>query len=296
MRWDVVAKNVGLKLKDNEVLKKISFTLEHGKTYGLLGRNGAGKTSLLSLLASYRDPSSGELLIDGEDPFENKKVMPHVGFVYETNYSDEDEAVKGYFEFVERYRPFFDRAYAEELASRFKVPLDKSISTLSSGKQSALNAILGLASRTPVTILDEVYLAMDAPTRELFYQEVIEEQSRHPRTMILSTHLVSEMEYLFDHVLLLHDGKLLVDEEYDAFVGRGASVTGASTEVDSFMASMASGLKRLKTQQLGDTKSVMVYGELSEEKRLEAVRLGLDVGTVSLQELFIHLTAEEENV
>lgn len=204
MNLDIVAKNIGLKLKDNEVLKEIFFTLEHGKTYGLLGRNGAGKTSLLSLLASYREPSSGELLIGGEDPFENQKVMPHVGFVYEADYSDEDEAVMGYFEFAERYRPFFDRAYAEELASRFKVPLDKAISTLSSGKQSALNAILGLASRTPVTILDEVYLAMDAPTRELFYQEVIEEQARHPRTMILSTHLVSEMEYLFDHVIMYY--------------------------------------------------------------------------------------------
>lgn len=294
MRWDITAKNIGLKLKDNEVLKDISFNLEHGKTYGLLGRNGAGKTSLLSLLASYREPTSGKLLIGGEEPFENRKVMPHVGFVYETDYSDEDEALKDYFDFAERYRPFFDRVYAEQLAERFKVPLDKSLASLSSGKQSALNAILGLASRTPVTILDEVYLAMDAPTRDLFYQEVIEEQARHPRTMILSTHLVSEMEYLFDHVLLLQEGRLMVDEEYDAFVSRGASITGTSAVVDTFVARIQNDVKQLKTQQLGDTKSVMIYGELSEEKQEEAVSLGLDIGPVSLQELFIHLTGEEE--
>jgi ABC-2 type transport system ATP-binding protein len=294
MRWDITAKNIGLKLEDNEVLKDISFNLEHGKTYGLLGRNGAGKTSLLSLLASYREPTSGKLLIGGEEPFENRKVMPHVGFVYETDYSDEDEALKDYFDFAERYRPFFDRVYAEQLAERFKVPLDKSLASLSSGKQSALNAILGLASRTPVTILDEVYLAMDAPTRDLFYQEVIEEQARHPRTMILSTHLVSEMEYLFDHVLLLQEGRLMVDEEYDAFVSRGASITGTSAVVDTFVARIQNDVKQLKTQQLGDTKSVMIYGELSEEKQEEAVSLGLDVGPVSLQELFIHLTGEEE--
>ncbi|UTR10156.1 ABC transporter ATP-binding protein [Evansella sp. LMS18] len=296
MRWEIEAKNIGLKLKDNEVLKDISFTLEHGKTYGLLGRNGAGKTSLLSLLASYREPTSGKLLIGGEEPFENRKVMPHVGFVYVTDYSDEDEAVKGYFDFAERYRPFFERAYAEELAERFKVPLDKAIAHLSSGKQSALNVILGLASRTPVTILDEVYLAMDAPTRDLFYKEVIEEQARHPRTMILSTHLVSEMEYLFDHVLLLQDGRMMVDEEYDVFVSRGASITGSSAVVDSFVASLPNEIKQLKTQQLGDTKSVMLYGELSEEKQMEVGSLGLDIGPVSLQELFIHLTGEEEKV
>ncbi|OLO37052.1 ABC transporter [Alkalihalophilus pseudofirmus] len=290
MNFDIVAKNLSLHFKDFEALKDISFTLEFGKTYGLLGRNGAGKTSLLSLLASYRELTSGALTIGGEDPFENRKMMSHVGFVYEADFSDEDEAVKGYFDFAERYRPYFDRNYAEELAHRFKLPLDKPINKLSSGKQSALNAILGLASRTPVTILDEVYLAMDAPTRELFYEEVIEEQARHPRTMILSTHLVLEMEYLFDHVLLLHDGKMLVDEPYDEFVVRGSSITGSKKKVDSFV----SGMQQLKTQQLGDTKSVMVYGELSEGKCLEGERLGLEIGPVSLQELFIHLTGEEE--
>ncbi|MFV8830091.1 ATP-binding cassette domain-containing protein [Alkalihalobacterium sp. APHAB7] len=289
MNFDIVAKNVSLNFKEFEVLNDISFTLEYGKTYGLLGRNGAGKTSLLSLLASYREVTSGLLTIGGEIPFENRKIMPHVGFVYEADYNDEDEAVKGYFDFAERYRPHFDRSYAEELATRFKLPLDKPINKLSKGKQSALNAILGLASRTQVTIFDEVYLAMDAPTRELFYKEVIEEQALHPRTMILSTHLVSEMEYLFDHVLLLHDGRLLIDESFDQFITRGTSVTGSSKTVDSFVACM----QQLNTKQLGDTKSVMVYGEMSEGKRLEGERLGLEIGPVSLQELFIHLTGEE---
>ncbi|OIJ15167.1 ABC transporter [Anaerobacillus arseniciselenatis] len=289
MNFNVIAKNVNLKFNEFEALKDISFNLEYGKTYGLLGRNGAGKTSLLSLLASYREVTSGSLTVEGENPFENRNIMPHVGFVYETDYSDEDETVEKYFKFAERYRPYFDMSYAVELLNRFKLPLDKPIHKLSSGKQSALNAILGLASRTPVTILDEVYLAMDAPTRELFYKEVIEEQARNPRTMILSTHLVSEMEYLFDHVLLLHDGKLLVDEPYDEFVSRGSSVTGSSKTVDTFV----DGMQQLKTQQLGDTKSVMVYGEMSEGKVLEGQRLGLEIGPVSLQELFIHLTEEE---
>nr|WP_246593723.1 ABC transporter ATP-binding protein [Evansella tamaricis] len=275
--------------KGVEALKDVSFTLEQGKTYGLIGRNGAGKTTLLSLLASYREPTSGSLFIGGEDPFENRNIMPHVGFVYETNYSDEYDPPSSYFEFAERYRPNFDRGYAEELASRFKIPLNKPLKELSSGKQSAFNATLGLASRSSITILDEVYLAMDAPTRDLFYKEVIEEQAQHPRIMILSTHLVSEMEYLFDHVLILDNGKLLVNEPFDELVSRGAAVTGSSKVVDEFV----NGMTKLNSQQLGDTKSVMIYEKLSEKQWAEAERQGLQIGPISLQELFIHLTKEE---
>ncbi|ADU28525.1 ATP-binding cassette domain-containing protein [Evansella cellulosilytica] len=289
MTFNVKADNISLKYKDFEAVKNVSFTLEEGKTYGLIGRNGAGKTSLLSILASFQESNSGTLTIGGENPFENRNVMPHVSFMYESDYSDEYEPVKSYFEFAERYRPKFDRAYAEELSASFRLPLDKPIKQLSSGMQSALNATIGLASRTPVTILDEVYLAMDAPTREVFYKEVIEEQARHPRIMILSTHLVSEMEYLFDHVLILHNGSLLINEPIDEIVSRGATVTGDKNIVDDFV----KGMRQINTQHLGNTKAVMIYEQLSEDKYVEAQRLGLEVGPVSLQELFIHLTEED---
>ncbi|UNC93214.1 ATP-binding cassette domain-containing protein [Candidatus Contubernalis alkaliaceticus] len=290
MNLDVVLKDVCLNYKTLKALKDVSFSLSPGKIYGLMGRNGAGKTSLLSLLASYRQPSSGIIRIGGEEPFENRKIMSNVSFSYMTDYSDEDEQVSCYLEFSERYRPDFDLKYATELAAQFKLPLDKPINKLSSGKQSALNATLGLASRTPVTIFDEVYVGMDAPARDLFYREVLEEQSRHPRLIILSTHLVSEMEYLFDHVLILDQGTLKIDKPIDEVMSRGASITGEAELVDSFVSSMT----QLNTKQLGSTKSVMVYEDITETQRFEAETLGLEIGSVALQDLFIHLTREEE--
>ncbi|AKL96575.1 ABC-type multidrug transport system, ATpase component [Clostridium aceticum] len=289
MNLDVTFTNVSLKYKDFEALKDISFSLSQGKIYGLIGRNGAGKTTLLSLLASYQAPTSGKIKVGGEDPFENSKIMPHINFVYETDYGDEYEPVSAYFEFAERYRPNFDLDYAKELAALFKVPLDKPIKEFSSGMQSALNITLGLASRCAITIFDEVYLGMDAPSRQLFYKEVLEDQARYPRIMILSTHLVSEMEYLFDHVLILDHGSLLIDEAFDEIISRGASVTGNAKEVDAFVQYM----NKLNTQQLGGTKSVMVYENIDDSIRLKAEKQGLEIGPVSLQELFIHLTEKE---
>ncbi|HBN82904.1 MAG TPA: ABC transporter, partial [Clostridiales bacterium] len=192
MNFDVVVNNLTLKYQDFEALANLSFTIETGKIYGLIGRNGAGKTSLLSLLASFREPSSGTIKIAGESPFENPDIMQNVAFIFEKDYKEETEKVKGMLELVERYRPNYDPEYAMHLIKRFKLPLDKQVKQLSKGMQSAMNVTMGLASRTPITIFDEAYLGMDAPTREIFYQELLEDQSNHPRTFILSTHLVSE--------------------------------------------------------------------------------------------------------
>ncbi len=290
MNFNVSVQNVSMAFKKFEVLKDITFTLEPGQTYGLIGRNGAGKTTLLSLLASLMEPSSGQIKIAEENPFENKHIMPYVSFILEVDYKDEYDTITSYFSFAQQYRPNFDIEYAKKLAARFKLPLDKAINSLSSGMQSALNVTLGLAHRNPVTIFDEAYVSMDAPTREIFYQEVLEEQQRHPRIMILSTHLVSEMDYLFDHVLILDRGKLIIDESFEEIISHGVSVIGQAEKVDSFV----NNRNRLSTQSLGNTKSVMLYGNLSDADMVEAERLGLEIGPVSLQDLFIHLTKEGE--
>ncbi|GAA4075528.1 ABC transporter ATP-binding protein [Amphibacillus indicireducens] len=291
MSYHVEFNNVSKKFKNFEAIKEVSFKLEHGKTYGLIGRNGAGKTTLLSLLASFQLPSSGQISVNGEDPFENRRIMSEINFVYEVDYSNEYDTVTDYLEATESYRPNFDQEYANKLVELFELPLDKPIRDFSTGMQSALNIILGFASRCPITIFDEVYLGMDAPSRELFYQEVIEEQNRNPRILILSTHLVSEMDYLFDHVLILNRGEMMIDESFDQVIQRGASITGDAGVVDAF----AAPFNILNSQQLGRTKSVMVYGEINAEKQIEAKRLDLEIGPLALQDLFIHLTKKERS-
>ncbi|EIM05067.1 hypothetical protein A1A1_18092 [Planococcus antarcticus DSM 14505] len=280
--------NVTLKFGKFEALKDISLTLEAGKIHGLIGRNGAGKTTLLSLLAAFREPTQGQVEIDGEPVFENPEKMQQIAFIYEKNYTDEYEKIPAMLEFSENYRPNYDKEYADYLLKRFKLPLDKPVYKLSKGMQSALNVVIGLASRTPITIFDEAYLGMDAPSREIFYQEVLADLAKHPRTFILSTHLVSEMDYLFDNVVIIDQGRLLLNEDYETISAQGASITGAADQVDAFV----SGRKVLNEQKLGGTKSVMVFGTLDEQDQLTARQQGLEIGPVSLQDLFIHLTEE----
>lgn len=286
---NVKAENIQLDYGNHVALKNISFELKEDKIYGLLGRNGAGKTSLLSLLASFREPTAGNLTINGETPFENAFIMQNVSFLYDKDYKDESDNIIQMLQHIQQYRPHFDMGYAEYLTDRFKLDRKKPIKEYSKGMQSSLNVIIGLASRSPLTILDEVYLGMDAPAREIFYKEILEEQERHPRMFILSTHLVSEMDYLFDEVIFLDKGSILLQEEIDTLSSRGAKIIGNKQIVNDFIHSK----QVINTEQLGDTVSVTIYGEMSDEEITRALGKGLDIRPVSLQDLFVYMTEEE---
>jgi ABC-2 type transport system ATP-binding protein len=194
-------------------------------------------------------------------------------------------------DFAAALRPDWDQEFADRLVTRFDLPLDKKADALSRGQRSALGVVLGLAARSPLTMLDEVYLGMDAPTRYAFYDELLADYITHPRTIILSSHLIDEIERLFEGVLVLHEGRVLMDDNADSIRGRGASITGPADAVDSFVSRLtAEGVRRLNTQRLGGTTQVSIFGSLDAAARAQARTLGLDLGSVSLQDLFVHLT------
>jgi len=286
---NIKAINLEMDYGRERILHDLNFEISEPKIYGLLGRNGAGKTSLLSLLGSFREPTSGQLLINDEIPFENAQIMQEITFMYEKDFTDETDdptnAIKG----ISRYRPNFDLNYGLELLKKFKLEDKKPIGKLSKGKQSAFNVVVGLASRSPITIFDEVYLGMDAPARELFYKELLKDQEWHPRIIFLSTHLVSEMDYLFDEVIIIKNGKILLKETYDDIISSGVTIMGGKQAVEEFTENK----EVLNEDQLGDTKSVTLYRVLSEGEKEHAVELGLKISPVSLHDLFIHLTKEE---
>ncbi|RYL92444.1 ABC transporter ATP-binding protein [Sporolactobacillus sp. Y61] len=291
MATEINVNHVSLHLGKQTVLSDVSFKLKGDKIYGLLGRNGAGKTSLLSLLASFREPTEGTITINGKTPFENEQVMSKVSFIYAKDLSADTDTVKDALEFAERYRPNWDSEYAKRLVSRYKLPMKKKITALSRGKQSALGIVIGLAARTPITIFDEAYLGMDAPSRAIFYEELIKDYAGHPRCIILSSHLISEVATILEEVVIIDHGRLLLHEPVDALLSRGLSVTGPAEQVEQ----LTGGLNILKQQQLGSTKSVMVYGTPEPVQIGQLRDAGLELGPIGLQELFIYLTEEKEN-
>jgi ABC-2 type transport system ATP-binding protein len=289
MSFAVTLRDVTLKYRDTDALADVNLELEAGKIYGLLGRNGAGKTSLLSLLAAFRKPTSGEVLVNGEPVWENAPVVSRVALIREGGDFDDSETVKSTIETGE-IRPGFDTEYALDLAERFELPLKKRIRELSRGKRSILAAICGLAARAELTMFDEVHLGMDAPTRDAFYKELLAEYLARPHTVVLSTHLIDEVANYLEEVIIVDKGRILRHEEVEVFQGMGATLTGPADAVDA----LAVGLEVLADRQLGGTKSVTVAA-LDPGTRERAAAAGLEIGPVGLQDLFIHLTEPSRN-
>lgn len=285
-------KPFGFELQDLSVrygatraLDGVGFRVEAGTICGLLGRNGSGKTTLLSTLAAFRRPSGGRVLVDGEEPFENARVMAGICLVREGG-DLLDDRVDAVLRYAARTRSTWDTALADRLVDRFGLARRKSVEALSRGQRSALGAAIGLASRAPLTLFDEVNLGMDAPTRYAFYEELLADYVAHPRTIVLSSHLIDEIERLFEHVVILDRGRLLVSDAAATLATSGVTVTGPADRVDAFVA----GARVLRRQELGRTAAVTLHGTLDPDARRRAAELGLSLGAVGLQDLFVHLT------
>jgi ABC-2 type transport system ATP-binding protein len=285
---DIEVTGLGKRFGAVDALSDVSFSLSGRKICGLLGRNGAGKTTLLSILAGYERQTRGTVRVDGVPVFENAAAAAATCLVRGTgDASSPSVKVRDLVELAGRLRHGWDAGYASELLDRFAVPRNRPPKELSHGKRCALGVTMGLASRAAVTIFDESYLGMDTPSRYAFYDALLADVLEHPRTVIISTHLIEEVGTLFEDVLILDEGRLLLHEEADTLRAAGAAVTGDATLVDSFTL----GLEVLGEKSLGRTKSTVVYGPLDEIRRTQAREVGLDLDPIALQDLFVHLTS-----
>jgi ABC-2 type transport system ATP-binding protein len=275
---------------DVTAIDDLTLKLEGGKIYGLLGRNGSGKTTLMSLIAAFRRVTEGTILVDGQVPFENEELTQQICLVRDSGDVVVDgDSVKGILRRARRFRPAWDEEFAQRLLDTFQLPSNRGVAKLSRGQRSALGITVGLASRAPLTMLDEAYLGMDAPSRYAFYDILLEDYIEHPRTIILSTHLIEEVGRLFEQVVIIDRGRLVVHDDTDTLRMRGAAVVGPAVAVDDF----TTGMTILGEQRLGGTKSVTVYGEIDADARAVAADWGLELSPVALQDLFVHLTKGE---
>ncbi|MCP2266381.1 ATP-binding cassette domain-containing protein [Promicromonospora thailandica] len=267
-----------------------SLTIRPGTITGVLGRNGAGKTTLLSLLAAFTRPTSGTVVVGPEgaqeDPWENPWITSGTQLVRESGDLLNEEKVRTSLRYYADVRPDWSAETAERLLDLFEVDVRKNPSALSRGKRSAVGATIGLASRAPLTIFDEVYLGMDAPTRYAFYDELLADYAEHPRTILLSSHLVEEVERLFEDVVVVDRGRVLLAESAEQMRARGFSLTGSRDAVER----LTGGRRVLHRQQLGSTVQVTLEGALDDDERAAARRAGVEVGTVPVQDLFVRLT------
>ncbi|MEV4617294.1 ABC transporter ATP-binding protein [Asanoa sp. NPDC049573] len=284
----VTASGLTKRYGDVTALDDVSFTLTENVIYGLLGRNGAGKTTLMQLITGQNAATSGELRLFGEHPYENERALSHVAFVKESQKYPQAYKVWHVLSLASHLFPNWDRDFAESLVDEFKLPRKRDVRKLSRGMLSALGVTVGLAARAPLTFFDEPYLGLDAVARQLFYDRLLADYAEHPRTVVLSTHLIDEVADLIEHVLLLDGGKLVLDADTEELRGEVMDATGPAAAVQD----LAEGRDVLHRQRLGGTVRATIRGTFDNAERLRAKKLGVDLEPVSLQQAVVRLTME----
>ena len=269
--------------RDQIALDDVSLTVEPGTVTGLLGRNGAGKTTLMRIVTGLEFPTAGDLRVFGEVPAENDPVLRRMVFVREEQ-AYPDLQVRHAIQVASWFYPNWSEDLAGQLMADFAIPPRRRIKRLSRGMRSAVGIVIGLAARAELTLFDEPYAGLDAVARQLFYDRLLAEFAEHPRTIVLSTHLIDEVADLLEHVVMLDHGRVVLDAPADDVRGTGMTVSGPATAVGEFVA----GRTVWHSQRLGSRASVTIADSLdfAEQARARAMHLSLE--PLSLQQLLVH--------
>ncbi|ASK61062.1 ABC transporter ATP-binding protein [Virgibacillus phasianinus] len=278
---EISVKDLTKKYKDKYALDHVSFSILEPKIYGLLGRNGAGKTTFMEILAGHILATSGEITINNENPFDNQHLIESICLIKEGNNFKRDLSIKNVLCIYSMFYPTWDPDLAEELVKIYGLDKKAKVKTLSKGMESALGIIVGLSSKAPITIFDEPYIGLDAAARRRFYEILLEEYEKEKRIIIFSTHLIDEVSLLFEEILIIQDGRLILREEADVLRHSTCAVTGSIQQVEAF----SKDKKVLNKKELAGMMTAFVYC-----RKEEAVAEGLKAEGIPVQELMIHLT------
>lgn len=265
-------------------LSDVSLKFGGGKIYGLLGANGAGKTTMLNIITNRLYADSGEVYIDGERAPGRDRALGKVYMMAEQNLFPDSMRVKAAIKVTADFIASFDTELALELAKKFGLPLNKKVKALSTGYSSILRIVLALSAGTPYVIFDEPVLGLDAQHRDMFYRLLMEHCGGGEQTVIVSTHLIQEAASLIEYAVIIKDGKIIRSAPAEELTGAAHTVTGPAGLVDGYIA----GRRVLSTTSIGGLKTACVEGEADER-----IPAGLEVSPMGLQDYFISLMNEE---
>lgn len=276
-------KNVTKRFGDTTALDDVSLQFGGNRIYGLLGNNGAGKTTLLNIISNRLFPSTGQVLLDGEESAENDKALGQIFLMSEDNLYPDDMRVRRAFGVAQQFYPDFDMAYAQEIAQQFGLKMRKKIKSLSTGYASIFRLIMALSVNVPYLLLDEPVLGLDAQHRDMFYKLLLKKYAEKPCTVVISTHLISEAAPLIEHAVILKEGKLIRDMPVEEMLSGAYYVSGPGRLVDEFIA----GRRVLSLNAIGGVKTACLEGPAGPAPE------GLEISRAQLQDYFISLMNEE---
>ena len=200
------------KFGDKEILKDINLTIPRGKIIGLLGKNGAGKSTLIKLINDLLTPTNGKILVNGEEVGVASKRV--IAYLPERTYLDKSMTIEQVIEYFSLFYDNFEKEKARELIKDLGLDETLKLSKMSKGMQEKVQLVLVMARKAELYILDEPLGGVDPATRDYILDTILT-NFNEGASVIISTHLIADIERILDEVIFIDDGKIILTAETD---------------------------------------------------------------------------------
>ena len=287
-------KEVTKQFDDFKVLDKISLTIPKGAAFGLLGSNGAGKSTILRLISGIYSAEEGEVTADNQNIYDNPAIKERIFFINDetiqfTNFTLEE--LKNYYK---SFYPKFSEELFEKLRTTINLPLKKKLNAFSKGMKRQAVVITALACQTDYLLLDEAFDGLDPTMRIIVKRMLVDAMLDRELTTVISSHNLKEINEVCDRVALLHQGKIVFARELDSVKGNIQAVFRAA---DSSMPQYYSkeelsgtGIEILHFEKNQSVYHIIAKGDVEDikEKLQPKDPVVLDIIPLSLEEIFIY--------
>lgn len=276
IKLEKVSKSYG----NNIVLNNINLSLEDNTIYGLIGRNGVGKTTLMKILSDQIINYQGEAFVDGSNIKNDKTFKENLVIISDGFISDMQQAskLKTLTSTIKILAPKFNQKRYDELMDIFMLNEKTRYNKLSYGNQGLYRSIIGLSTGAKIIFLDEPANGLDEINRDIFYKKIIEYQEQDQSLIMVSSHILSDIERVVTDIIFLKDSKVALNESVESIEEKAYMITINEDHIK-----LLENKNILSYKKVGKQLVVMVYDDFTSE---ELERLNARVDRMNLQELF----------
>ena len=272
-----------------QAIRNLDLELHKDQIIGLIGANGSGKTTFFKMCVGLEEITAGSIRILGGDAWKDMAVRSEVIYSMHDLPVTPTEKLKNILRCYEIGFPHFDREFAMKMMDLFELPVKKSCKQLSQGMKSLFHFVCAMASRCQLTLLDEPFIGIDIEKRKMAYEILLRDYMEHPRTFVVSSHNLAELEGVLSEMVLIHQGELIFYQDMDQVREMLCRVSGSSEEIQKFAEKRSEGqIVHSDSGELGDT--LILQGSADSDLALEARQAGLEVESVAPEDVCVYLT------
>lgn len=282
--------NISKNISNGNSIQNFTFNFLDKKIYGIIGKSDSGIDTLLDMFTMKTRPSSGTIWVDGKDLKENKNLLNRVCYINKKTYFPDSFSVKMICMKMALNYTKWDNYYAYTLCRHFNIKMDSLFCKMSKAKRHLFLGICSLASRANITIYNDIVSDVDLKDRHDFYSFMYEHFTRYPRTIIMATDYIDEIDYMFDKVLFMDKGRLIDYFTTKELKNNFRYLTG-KTEV---LKSLISGIKIIGAEERGGILTVCIRKRLTKDDTRKFQKYLIEISDVPIQKVFIYLITLRE--